>query len=247
MSLLSEGATRFGGAQAKTRRPVSWAEECMRNGVELFFRERFPAARIVHELVMDRGSVRADVCAIGTDHIAAAEIKSEYDGSDRLINQIAMFRLATPELWLFVAHRHVRDAEIMAYLMPSLGYAIADEIETKKAFNEGRVPAFSIKREATLFRPDPEALLSLLWVSELTCEAVTHRLITPSKKPAAHAWLVRLCVEKLTEAEAMAAVCRQLRARETEWRADPAVGCVIVSTNPHGPVPPSPMFDGEGA
>lgn len=224
MSLLADGVTRFEAAIRTTRRPVSYAEEAMRNGVEAFLRQRRPTARVVHELVMDRGKARADVCAIDLDHIISVEIKSQFDVTERLINQAAMFRLATPELWLFADERHERDCAILAYLMPSLGYAVTGEIEVRKASNEGRAPVWSVRREATWFRPDPEALLSLLWVAELTEEAVAARVISPPRsKPWTHKALVARVLAVMTEAEMLAAVCRQLRARKAEWRADPPI------------------------
>lgn len=222
MALLGDDVTRFDGAIRTTRRPVSWAEECMRNGVEAFLRQRRPAARIVHELVMDRGKVRADVCAIDIDHIVSVEIKSQYDVTERLINQAAMFRLATPELWLFCDERHERDCAILAYLMPSIGYATAGVNEIAKASNQGRAPVWQIRREAVTFRPDPEALLSLLWVAELTREAVAARVISPpGSKPWSHGQLVKRMLAAMTEAEIMVSVCAQLRRRNAEWRADP--------------------------
>lgn len=220
MSLLAD-MTRSQAELRATRRPVSWAEEAMRNGVEAFYRERFPGARIVHELVMDRGKVRADVCAIGTGHLVAAEIKSGYDAIDRLITQAALFRLACPELWLFVDDRHARDAEIIHYLMPTIGFATCGEIELRKASKEGRAPVWSIRREARLFRPDPEALLSLLWVGELTEEAVAARIVTPAKRPLSHGSLVKRISEVMSNAEMLVLVCRQLRMRTAQWRADP--------------------------
>lgn len=222
--MLADDVSRFEAALKTTRRPVSWAEECMRNGVDAFLRQRRPSARIVHELVMDRGKVRADVCAIDRDHIISVEIKSQYDVTERLINQAAMFRLATPELWLFCDERHERDCAVLAYLMPSIGYAVAGEVEVRKASYEGRAPVWSVRREAEPFRPDPEAMLSLLWVAELTEEAVSARVITPPRsKPWSHKALVARMLAVMTDAEMMASTCRQLRARHAEWRADPPI------------------------
>ncbi len=223
MSLLSEKSSRFDGARV-TRRPVSWAEEMMRHGVEAFYRSRWPGARIVHELVMARGSVRADVCAIGRDHLVSGEIKSQYDNTERLINQAAMFRLASPELWLFADERHHRDCKIISYLMPSIGYALCKENDLRLAKLEERLPEWEIVRESAPFRPDPEALLSLIWVAELTEEAIAARIITaPRSKPWSHSALVKRFIEAASEAEILAAVCRQLRARDAEWRADPSI------------------------
>src|ERR1700721_94867 len=54
---------------------ASRAELVLRNALETFCRERWPAARVVHEIVMGEGRVRADVAAIDTMHIAPFEAR----------------------------------------------------------------------------------------------------------------------------------------------------------------------------
>jgi hypothetical protein len=70
------------------------------------------------------------------------------------------------------------------------------------------------------FRPEPEAMLSLLWVGELAEEVQRFRLGGTDKAP--HRVLVARML-RLTAAEQLAAVCRQLRARDAVWRADPPI------------------------
>lgn len=204
---------------AAQRRPFRSQDELdMRDAVERWGRPRWSGARAVHELVMNRGTNRADLAFVTPNHLVSIEIKSRWDGVDRLIPQIAMFRLATPECWLVVDHRHERDAELIRYLLPSVGVALA--FREKEYGGPFRI---EVSHDAQQFRPDPEALLSLLWVAELSAEATMSRLVQGrSSKPPSHAALVKLML-RLDPAEQIAAVCRQLRARDALWRADPPV------------------------
>lgn len=215
MSLVTE-TVPVDQAAPPQRRYRSSDELEMRVAVERWGRSRWPGARQVHELVMNRGSVRADMAMIETDHFVSIEIKSEYDSTERLMNQSGMFRLASPELWLVVHQRHLRDTDMIRYLIPSIGVAQAVR---EKSYNG----PFEIQviHEAQRYVPLPEAMLSLLWVAELHDEAVRRRLW--SGKAPTHAKLVKL-LERLDLAEQTEAVCRQLRARAALWRADPCVG-----------------------
>lgn len=204
--------------QSNTRRIYrSQAELKMRDAVEVWGRAKWPDARVIHELVMDRGTVRADVAFVTPDHIAAVEIKSDHDDTHRLLHQAGMFRLAVPELWIASAHRHVKDAELIRYLMPSIGIALCDRVDSL-----GPTPDIhlDIEREALRFNPWPEATLALLWVAELAEEAARFKLGMP--KRSTHDKLIKAML-KLDPADQMAAVCRQLRARSFGWRADPPI------------------------
>lgn len=202
--------------QAKPiRRFRSNDELGMRDAVDVWGRARWPAARVVHELVMARGSVRADMAFIEPDHLVSIEIKSVWDYTDRLINQACMFRLATPETWIVVDQKHLRDADLVHYLLPSIGVAVARRDGEKGPFQ------IEVHRpHATFYLPNQEAMLSLLWVAELRAEAGL-RGLSPTQKMG-HAALVKLLL-RLPAEERMEAVCRQLRARDALWRADPPV------------------------
>ena len=208
-------------ARRETARPIyrSDHELKMRDAVERWGRKKWPLARIVHELVMDRGTVRADMAFISPDHLVAVEIKSEYDNTTRLLHQGGMFRLAVPELWIASPHRHIADAELIRYLMPSIGVCLTDRDSLI-----GPLPStFEIEdvHQAAPFMPWPEACLSLLWVAELAEEASRAKLIQ-TKSRLSHATLIRAML-KLTWPEQLSAVCRQLRSREAFWRADPPI------------------------
>lgn len=188
----------------------------MRAAVERWGRTLWPDARQVHELVMNRGSVRADMAIIGQNHFVSVEIKSEYDSTERLMNQSGMFRLASPELWLVMHQRHLHDADLIRYLIPSIGVARAVREKVYSGPFE-----IEVVHQAQRYVPLPEAMLSLLWVAELHDEAVRRRLW--SGKAPTHAKLVKLLERNLSGQEQIEAVCRQLRARDALWRADPVV------------------------
>ena len=72
-------------------RKTGWASQSelrLRNAMEDWLRARHCDARICHEMVMGEREVRADVVAIGPAHIAAVEIKGEWDGVTRLLHQV---------------------------------------------------------------------------------------------------------------------------------------------------------------
>ena len=144
---------------APTKRYRSQEEHDMRDAVERWGHARWPGARCVHELVMDRGKVRADMAFIDQSHFVAIEIKSDVDTTDRLMNQIAMFRLASPELWIVTTSRHLRDTGLVTYLFPSVGVAVARRKTYSGPFE------LSVHKEPSPFIPHPEAMLSLLWVA----------------------------------------------------------------------------------
>lgn len=203
---------------APVRRYRSDDELAIRDALEPWGRSRWPEARCCHELVMNRGTARADMAFVAPRHLVSIEIKSAWDTTERLIPQIAMFRLATPECWVVVDQRHGRDADLVHWLLPTIGVALAlREGDRRGPFR------IEVQREPASFVPHPEAMLSLLWVRELLAEATASRLIQRrSSKPPSHRVLIDFML-RLDPAEQLAAVCRQLRARTALWRADPPV------------------------
>lgn len=225
MGLLtpSEETCQTGHDNAVRRTYRSDQELAMRDALEGWCRSRWPDARLVHELVMGRGVVRADLAAVSPGHLAAFEIKSEYDDTSRLMHQVGMFRLAVPELWIVTAARHAEDAKALHYLLPSVGVLLVTGAGEGRGKIDRTAVVIEVIAEATPFAPLAKAMLSLLWVAELAAEATRSRLIqcAPSKPPT-HSRLVE-AVLKLTPGEQMEVVCRQLRGREMMWRADPPV------------------------
>jgi hypothetical protein len=189
----------------------------MRDRLETWARVCWPGARVVHELVVGRGEARADMAVIDVASFVAMEIKSDFDSASRLMAQVCMFRLVCPELYLVTGKRFSDDADLVRYLIPSVGHI---KIETDGP-GSSDVPV--VTGIASRFEPHPKTMLQLLWVNELWNEATRHALVqTSSAKPGTHAFLVDKLL-KLTPDEQMRSVCRQLRARKAYWRADPPI------------------------
>lgn len=197
----------------------------MRDALEQWARVKWPRARIVHELVVGRGDARADLAVIDVDHFVAIEIKSDSDSTTRLLHQAAMFRLVAPELWIVTCERYGDDAELVRFLMPTIGTArikFRHRPGTEKHYQPEIIGAeVEVTGRATPFTPHAKSMLQLLWVAELHAEARHHRVVaTPSSRPGTHGFLVNKMLE-LDHDEQVRAVCRQLRQRQAQWRADP--------------------------
>lgn len=204
---------------AAHRRTFRSEEELkMRDLIEAWGRNRWPGRRVVHELVMGRGENRADVVFIGTEGFSVVEIKSSFDTSSRMLAQVAMFCAASQEVWLYCDGKFTNDVKLVRHLLPRVGHLHSQRDSWNAPLGDPE-----IIHEAKPRVPFSEALLSLLWVAELTAEARRASVWqgNPSRPPT-HAALVRAML-KLTAGEQMAAVCRQLRARDALWRADPPV------------------------
>jgi hypothetical protein len=223
-----DAAARF-TSNDRRRSYRSEDELLMRDAVERWGRKRWPLARVVHELVMDRGTVRADVAFVSPAHLAVVEIKSQFDDTSRLLHQVGMFRLATPEVWIAAPHRHIEDAKLIRYLMPSIGIALSDRDRLHGALPDDF--ELDAVHEHEPFQPWPEACLALLWVEELRWEAEAARLVQ-GKGRHTHGSLLK-ALGTLRWPEQLAAVCRQLRGRPAFWKADPPIApdltCALAS------------------
>ena len=124
-AVTAQGAAERQGFAARS-------ELRLRNAMEAFLRARYPVARICHEMVMGEREVRADIVAICPDHIAAVEVKGEYDKVTRLLHQAGMYQLSVPEVWLLTSDNdHCDDAATIRYLIPSLGLITATGIRDR--------------------------------------------------------------------------------------------------------------------
>ncbi len=199
---------------------LRWGERALRDAVERWMRLRWPAARIVHELVLNRGDIRLDMAAVLPDELVIVEVKSGTDNFSRAIHQTGMATLCGTEAWLIGDRKHKADGGSLRYLLPSLGLAYGRQ--TGPTIYDQAAPR-EIEEElpATRREPHGEALLSLLWVAELRDEA--HRHGVPCTAKSTHRHLVTALAERLSAAERIRAVCRQLRSRDALWRADPPV------------------------
>lgn len=209
--------------QAATRHGyAARAELALRNALEAFCRERWPEARICHEMMMGERKVRADVVAIDPSYIAAFEVKGQYDDTTRLLHQVGMYQLCVPEVWMVVpTGQHAEDARILRHLLPSVGLLVGAG-QSKANYYEFDGKDFGLTVEA---EPQPRAIhvemmLEMLWAAELV-GACNRQRISLGKRPTRPQMikdLLTLPVETLQRE-----VCTELRARDAMWRADPPI------------------------
>ncbi len=210
--------------------PRSKMEIQIRRATETWLRAAYPEARLVHELTMGQGRARCDIAAVEPGRLINVEIKSGYDSLERAIHQIGMFHLCGHVTWFVVAQRWADEAEILRYLFPRVGIAIA--------VPQGAPPEESWRDNPcdyvieTVHAPEPwapclELMVPLLWAAELQNECNRHRIL-PSKYTCGP--MAKALMKHLSRAETEESVCRQLRSREALWRADPAVASRTVAS-----------------
>lgn len=202
---------------AQRRGYAAESELALRSALEEFCRSRWPDARIVHEIVMGEGRVRADVAAIAPNHIVAFEVKGEYDDTTRLLHQVGMYQLCVPEVWMVVPSKHAKDAEMIHYLMPSVGLLTAP---LARYHADAAPVVLTVVHEAVPRAPIMEMTLRLLWAQELRSACSALGVGFGAKSTREH------CVKgllSLAPAELLPAICAQLRGRDALWRADAPV------------------------
>lgn len=207
--------------QAATRRGYAGrAELALRNSLEKFCRSRWPEARICHEMMMGERKVRADVVAVDPAHIAAFEVKGEYDDTVRLLHQVGMYQLCVPEVWMVVpVGRHAEDARILRHLLPSVGLLVGAGQSAKDYYAfDGKDFDLVVEAEPQPRPVHVEMMLEMLWAAELRgcCDRLR---IAVSKKPTRPEMIRKLL--ELPAAELQREVCSELRMRDAMWRADP--------------------------
>lgn len=191
------------------KRPVrantSIEEQDIRAAVDIWGRKRYGDVRVIHELAL--GERRIDMVFVGRDDIVGVEIKGPRDSlSDgRLAGQLREFGFYLPEVWLAVAPRWRKHADVRGrrnVLLPTEGGIV---IAGDKA--DGR------------FRPERDEffcsrLIELLWVEEAARIAQRTDVIpgvTLTREPT---WKVkRLLARMLSGHEIVKQVCIELRAR----------------------------------
>lgn len=211
--------------QAANRRGyASRSELALRNSLEAFARQRWPEARICHEIVMGEGKVRADMVAIDPAYIAAFEVKGEYDDTTRLLHQVGMYQLCVPEVWMVVpVGRHAEDARILRHLLPSVGLLVGSGTSAKNHYEfDGKDFGLVVEAEPQPRTVHTEMMLRMLWRAEAAaicgrtrCYAVTQKTTRPNMIKA----LLELPFDQLQRE-----VCTELRGRDALWRADPPHG-----------------------
>lgn len=193
------------------------SELALRAALERFCRARWPDARIVHEIVMGEGRVRADVAAICSDHVAAFEVKGQFDDMTRLLHQVGMYQLCVPEVWMVVSEIHCDDAKLIRHLLPSVGLATGPVQRYTGNFLETEFD-LTVVAEAVPRPVVPEMMLQMAWAAEL--KAMCDRTKTMVPRRASRAVMVKALLD-LPIAVLQREVCTELRRRDALWRADP--------------------------
>lgn len=195
------------------------SELALRNAMEAFLRERRPAARMCHEMVMGEGRVRADLVAVDIDHIVAVEVKGQHDNTTRLLHQVGMYQLCVPEVWMVVPDKHGDDARLIRHLLPSVGLIVVSGLRDWYHTSRDSDPDVSLAVEA---EPDPrpvvtECMLEMLWAAELrgVCARTRTSVGAKATRPAMIKALLPLPVCQLQRE-----TCTALRGRDALWRAD---------------------------
>ena len=198
------------------------AELALRNAMEGFARQRWPNARICHEMMMGERKVRADVVAIDPAHIVAFEVKGDYDNTTRLLHQVGMYQLCVPEVWIVVPVGHVEDARLIRHLIPSIGLLVGAGQSAKHSYEfDGKEFGLVVEAEPSPFKVVPAMMLEMLWRNELAgvcgrtrCYAVSAKSTRPS--------MIKALLELPTD-ELLRETCTELRQRDALWRADKPV------------------------
>ena len=189
----------------RVRANTSMEEQEIRAAVEVWGRNRFGDVRVIHELAL--GERRIDMVFVCKDDVIGVEIKGPRDSlSDgRLGEQLREFNFYLPEVWLAVAPRWRKHADVRRrrnLLLPAEG-----GIEIVKDKGDGK------------FRPERDEffcsrLIELLWVDEAARIAQRTDVIpgvTLTREPT---WKVkRMLARMLSGHEIVKQVCLELRAR----------------------------------
>jgi hypothetical protein len=199
------------------------AELRLRNAMEALLRQRHPEARMCHEMMMGEREVRADLVAVSSSHIAAVEIKGDYDKTTRLLHQVGMYQLCVPEVWIVTAKQdHGDDAELIRWLIPSIGVITGTGFKNTWHRDLEEECVLTVIHEPVPRQPVPRQMLEMMWAQELANIVSRTRLMsfTASKIPA-RAKSIAAVLEALSYQEILTEVCTELRARQALWRADP--------------------------
>lgn len=205
----------------------------MRELVVAKLRQRFPSARIVHELPLRYSSNRIDLAAITETEIISVEIKSSKDVADRLEKQVRSFLPVSSRIIVALAPKwnpephlvwedtkHGKSGSYEYTPVQELLRSIDGPIETWTVCAESK----SIKVSDGDWHRNHVGwalmMLDMLWREELLGIAGNHRICLP-KRPT-HMDARNACEELMTGREIRVAVCRALRARSAFDKASDA-------------------------
>ena len=183
--------------------------------VEAWGRQRWPGARVIHELRV--GGCRIDIAFVQPDHIAGVEIKSAKDTLARLPEQIRQYTRELPEVWIAVAPKFAMPAHEDG-LPWGVGRLVLEPDGIAEGFPCGasRHP-HPAKADEMITAP----MLHLLWRQEAAGLAAHHGITVPPRLPLYK--LVKILARRLTGDQIVSGVCRALRARPIRWTADPPI------------------------
>lgn len=171
----------------------------MRRCVEVWGRQMWPSARLVHELVVAQ-TKRIDMAFIGKDYLVGVEIKSSRDTLERLGDQLTCFHQHIPLVLLALAPKWI--AQPIGYG----GYCetlVVDPADQHPVRGVGR---YRQNRACTV------QMLDLLWAEEL--RGVADRVGLNAPPRATMVENIGNIAQHATGAQVVREVCRELRARD---------------------------------
>ena len=169
----------------------------MRRALEAWGRERWPDARLVHELVVAQER-RIDMAFIQPGNIVGIEIKSSRDTLDRLDEQMRVFTTHLPQVMVAVAPKWVEKS--------TPHFSRSDTVVVHGGIVGGWPIGNRPRRRITV------QMLELLWAEEARAIAFRMRLSQNRRLTLTDA--VPLLARALTGDEIVREVCRELRARD---------------------------------
>lgn len=181
-------------------------ELAMRDHIEAWGRQRWPDARVFHELVVSE--CRVDIAFIRPSDLIGVEIKSSKDVLTRAERQVRVFGEHFPEFWVAIAPKW------------------KDHPDKPFCYNEIVVGENGVEPNRFFLRAQRNGqcystMLNLIWADE--ARAIAGRKGCLSNKRQSLTSLLPELALRLTGAEILEEVCRELRSRSTKFKADPPV------------------------
>ncbi len=206
-----------------THRPtITDAEATIRAATVARIRTIMPGARIIHELAVDGGRVRADVAAVCDSTLILFEIKSSRDSLKRLPNQLRHFHPVCHGLVVVADEKWCGRATAAGYPNCDARAIIAYHAPRAALWEwrggaDGAVASTQSWSLPHVQPPWPLAMLGLLTTAELREVGAVVGIEAPVASLRAELAMA------LTGHEVSAHVCAALRSRPHQW-ADPCMG-----------------------
>jgi hypothetical protein len=191
-------------------------------------RQRWPSARIIHELPTRYSSNRIDMAAVTKDELVCVEIKSSRDVADRLEAQLEAFVPIATHMIVAVAPKWWPEPKALPP-EPTKGRGVIIRYEEGpvpilvRGYSSRHFEAWTCCADTRAIRqvhgewrfgrrglPWPARMLDILHVAELEFIAERHRI--PAMRP--HLNLVEGIARRLTLNQVIEETCQALRARD---------------------------------